>query len=125
MADGPGKVESDTQAILDGWGELAKTATFNGLTLAQYTAAVQPSFDARTKIKNIEIDLKAAMDARDQVDVATQEINDLVVKSVVADKNYGDDSALYERMGYVRKSTRASGLTRKANAAKAAAKKQP
>ena len=28
-------------------------------------------------------------------------------------------------LGYVRKSTRASGLTRKANAAKAAAKKQP
>jgi hypothetical protein len=125
MANGPGQIETDTQAILDAWGELAKTATFNGMTLAQYTAAVQPSFDARTKITNIETDLKAAMDDRDAVDVTTQQVNDLVVKSVVADKNYGDDSALYERFGYVRKSTRASGLTRKANAAKAAAKKQP
>ena len=125
MANGPGQVESDTQAILDGWGELAKTATFNGLTLAQYTAAVQPSFDARTRIGTLETDLKAAMDTRDQADVTTQQVNDLVVKSVVADKNYGDDCALYERMGYVRKSTRGSGLTRKANAAKAAAKKQP
>jgi hypothetical protein len=125
MANGPGQVETDTQAILDAWGELAKTATFNGMTLAEYTAAVQPSFDARTKITNIETDLKAAMDDRDVVDVTTTQINDGVVKSVVADKNYGDDSALYERFGYVRKSARASGLTRKANAAKAAAKKQP
>ncbi|MDE3068386.1 MAG: hypothetical protein KGJ60_12670 [Verrucomicrobiota bacterium] len=43
-----------------------------------------------------------------------------VVKSVVADKNYGDDSALYERMGYVRKSVRHSGLTRKKSGAQSA-----
>jgi hypothetical protein len=45
-----------------------------------------------------------------------------VVMAVVADKNYGDDRALYEKMGYVRKSVRASGLTRKSKAATAAAK---
>jgi hypothetical protein len=33
-----------------------------------------------------------------------------------------DDSALYEKMGYVRKSTRASGLTRKSKTATAAVK---
>ena len=64
-------------------------------------------------------DLKAAQDTRDQADVATCSKNDKVVKAVVADVNYGDDSALYERMGYVRKSVRASGLTRKTKAAAA------
>jgi hypothetical protein len=35
----------------------------------------------------------------------------------VGDPNYGDDSNLYEAMGYIRKSERASGLTKKAKAA--------
>ena len=55
------------------------------------------------------------------MDVPTTATNAAVVKAVVADKNYGDDSALYERMGYVRKSVRASGLTRKAQTATAKA----
>ena len=122
MPDAPKQVELDTQAIIDGSTELASTASFAGMTLAQYTAAVQPSFDARKKVAQLEIDLKAAQDARDAVDVTTTRTNAAVVKAVVADKNYGDDSALYEKMGYVRKSARASGLTRKKQAAQAAAK---
>jgi hypothetical protein len=34
---------------------------------------------------------------------------------VLAAPSEGDDSALYEAMGYVRKSARKSGLTRKKN----------
>ena len=117
MPDAPKQVETDTQAIIDGWTELASTATFTGMTLAEYTATVQPSFDARKKVAQLEIDLKAAQDARDKADVTTTQTNADVVKAVVADKNYGDDSALYEKMGYVRKSTRASGLTRKSKTA--------
>jgi len=123
MATAPKTIATDTQAIIDGWSELAPTATFAGLTLTQYKAAVQPSFDARAQITKLETDLKAAQDTRDQVDATTSSTNDKVVKAVVADANYGDDSALYERMGYVRKSVRASGLTRKSKAAAAAAKK--
>jgi hypothetical protein len=37
----------------------------------------------------------------------------LVVNGVVGDPTFGPDSALYEAMGYVRKSERKSGLTRK------------
>ena len=122
MPDAPKQVETDTQAIIDGWTELASTATFAGMTLAQFTMAVQPSFDARKKVAQLEIDLKAAQDDRDAADVTTTKTNAAVVKAVVADKNYGDDSALYEKMGYVRKSVRASGLTRKKQAVPAAAK---
>src|ERR1017187_5904329 len=110
MATAPKAIADDTQAIIDGWTELAPTATFAGLTLKQYLAAVQPSFDARAQILKLETDLGAQQDLRDQVDVTTSTTNDKVVKAVVADANYGDDSALYERMGYVRKSVRASGL---------------
>ena len=37
----------------------------------------------------------------------------LVVAGVIADPTEGANSALYEAMGYVRKSERKSGLTRK------------
>jgi hypothetical protein len=124
MATTPKAVADDTQTIIDGWGELAPAATFAGMTLAQFKAAVQPSFDARAQIVKLETDLKAAQDARDQADVTTSDKNDKVVKAVVADVNYGDDSALYESMGYVRKSARASGLTRKSKAAAANAVKK-
>jgi hypothetical protein len=123
MGDAPKKIADDTQAIIDAWGELAPTASFNGMTLAQFKAIVQPSFDSRQKITDLETDLEAEQVNRDKVDITTTATNAAVIKSVVADKNFGDDSALYERMGYVRKSVRASGLTRKAQAAAAKAAK--
>ena len=123
MATAPKQIADDTQAIIDGWTELAPTASFNGMTLAQYQAAVQPSFDSRDKITDLETDLEAEQVNRGKVDDTTTKTNADVVKAVVADKNYGDDSALYERMGYVRKSNRASGLTRKAQTAAARAAK--
>ncbi len=121
MAAAPKTIAEDTQAIVDGWAELAPMAMFAGMTLAQYKAIVQPSYDSRNKIGKLETDLKAEQDNRDKVDVTTGNTNDQVVKAVVADKNFGDDSALYEKFGYVRKSVRASGLTRKHKAAAAAA----
>jgi hypothetical protein len=93
MAGNPQQIADGTQAIIDAWEELVPTATFAGMTLAQFQAAVQPSFDTRKKIGELEIDLKAQMDARDKVDVPTAQTNADVVKAVVADKNFGDDSA--------------------------------
>ena len=55
----------------------------------------------------------------------TSDTNQKVVNGVKGDPNFGDDSDLYDSMGYVRKSDRQSGLTRKKNAAQSAAKKQP
>ena len=57
--------------------------------------------------------LNVAQKNRDAADVDTMAGVDLVVKGVVGDPKFGDDSALYEGMGYIRKSQRKSGLTRK------------
>ena len=124
MAVAPKTVAEDTQAIIDAWDELAPAASFNGMTLEEYQAAVKPSLDSRQKIKDLETDLEAEQVNRSKVDVVTTKTNADVIKGVVADKNYGDDSALYERMGYVRKSVRASGLTRKNKAANTGAAKK-
>jgi hypothetical protein len=45
-----------------------------------------------------------------------------VVNAVKGDPKFGDDSDLYDAMGYVRKSARQSGLSRKENATPAPGK---
>jgi hypothetical protein len=51
--------------------------------------------------------------ARSDADLAANEVLDLVVNSVRGTPGFGQDSALYRALGYVRKSERKSGLTRK------------
>jgi len=109
----PKQVEADTNQIMNAWGELAPDKTFAGMTLAQYKAKVKPSFDARTTITSLETQMTAALDARADADKVTLDLNQKVVKSVAGDVEFGEDSDLYEAMGYVRKSARKTGLTRK------------
>jgi hypothetical protein len=113
MANNPAEIQQNITDITNAWTELAPTATFAGLTLAQYKAAVKPSVDARSTITSLDEQMDSAIVTRDKVDVNTEKTNKLVIKSVVGDVNYGDDSALYEKMGYVRSSQRKTGLTRK------------
>ena len=121
MSQAPKTVEDATNQILNAWQTLAPTATFAGLTLAQYQAKVQPSFDARTKIAALEDQTTSALDARDVADKTTNAVNLQVVNGVKGDPKYGDDSDLYDAMGYVRKSDRASGLSRRGPTATATA----
>lgn len=92
---------------------LAPTAKFGGMTLAEFKAAVLPSQTMRDTIKALEDQMTAALNARADADKVNLEKVQLVVKGVVGDVAYGDNSALYEALGYVRKSERKSGLTRK------------
>lgn len=113
MANNPAEIQQRIANITNAWTALAPAATFAGMTLAQYTAAVKPSLDARTTITGLEEQIAQAIITRDKVDVKSEATNQQVVKAVVGDVNYGDDSALYEKMGYVRKSQRKTGLSRK------------
>jgi hypothetical protein len=122
MSQAPSNLENDTTTIITAWTTLAPAASFGGMTLAQFKAKVQPSFDARTALDAIEVQQTSALDTRNTADVVTSATNQLVVNGVKGDPNYGDDSELYDTMGYVRKSARRSGLTKK-NKASAAAKK--
>ena len=62
-------------------------------------------------------DLLTLADAkRSEIDTIYSDANDMsvkVVNGVVGDPAYGDDSPLYGAMGFVRKSERKSGLTKK------------
>ena len=85
------------------------------MTLAQFKAVAQPAFDARQQIETIDDQLKQAIAARETADDAFFAKLQLVVNGVLADPTEGANSALYEAMGYTRKSDRKSGLTRKGN----------
>lgn len=98
---------------LKAWKDLRPAKQFAGMTLAQFTAKVQPSLDARGTIAGLEEQMKVAIDQRDTADVPSNEQLLLVVNAVKGDPDEGEDGELYEAMGYVRKSARKSGLTRK------------
>ena len=108
------KANEDKYAkIEDSWAQQAPDAAFGGMTLVQFRTRIKPSKDTRTTVKSLEDQLNVAQNNRETADVDTMAAVDLVVKGVVGDPTFGDDSALYEGMGYIRKSQRKSGLTRK------------
>jgi len=98
--------------VVNAWATLAPDKTLAGMTLAQFKAKIQPSLDARAQIDQFEAQLASAKDARDDADSASMSQVLLVVNAVKGDPTAGEDSNLYEQMGYVRKSERASGLKR-------------
>lgn len=113
MPAAPKIIEEATTRILQAWETLAADKTFAGMSLAQFKTKVKPSFDARETIAALEQQLTAALNQRDDADRETQRLTSLVVNAVKGDPEFGEDSDLYEAMGYVRKSERKTGLTRK------------
>ena len=99
--------------IISAWTTLAPSKSFGGMTLLEFSVFVNDAMDARNTISQLEDQLKQAIAARDAADAEAWEKAQFAVAGVVADQTEGDDSALYEAMGYVRKSNRSSGLTRK------------
>jgi hypothetical protein len=109
----PKDVAAATQKIMTAWQQVAGGATFAGMTYDQFKDKVQGSFDARDQIAQLDAAMTTALNARDDADKVTLDLNQKVVKAVVGDVAYGDNSSLYEAMGYVRASERASGLGKK------------
>ena len=113
MRKAPKDVAAKLTKILNAWKNLQPAKTFCGMTYDQFAAKVQASFDHRKTIANLELDLINAQDRRDDADKLSLKAAALVVNGVKGDSTEGDNSALYEAMGYVRKSARKTGLTHK------------
>jgi len=69
---------------------------------------------ADQEVGDLEAQLKLKREERDRKHIALNEKRSNVGKDVAGNKDFGDDSPLYGAMGFVHKSDRASGLTRKA-----------
>jgi hypothetical protein len=98
---------------LASWRELAPEATFAGMTLAQFEASSQESLDIREIIDLAYAKIVNLLIMRNQADQTMHDQLLRIVQDVRSDPAYGDDSGLYKGMGYVRKSERKSGLSRK------------
>lgn len=115
MALNPKANEEKMNKMVTAWRTLAPEKNFGGMTLAQFETLVNDSMQARVAVAAVEDSRVQAITARDNSDNVFLQKSQLVVNGVLADPTEGDDSALYEAMGYIRKANRKSGLTRKKN----------
>ncbi len=99
--------------IINAFETLAPNKTFGGMTLAQFKAAVQPSFDTREELRVLDNKMQSKKIERDDADTESLRLVQLVVNGVVGDPEEGPDSDLYSAFGYTRTSDRKTGLTRK------------
>lgn len=101
------------EQFLDAWEKNAATKSFAGMTLEEFTEATKLPLDTSKEIQVLRQEAK-----RKHVHALNSlvEINPLmerVVFAVQGSAEYGSDSAFYQELGYVRKSDRKKGLTRK------------
>jgi hypothetical protein len=113
MAKSPKENEIKMIDVLNGWKNIAPAKSFGGMTLAEYQAQVNKSLAPRQRLVEIADEEIEQQTLRETEDVITLKKVELIVAGIIADPEHGSDSALYEACGYVRKSERKSGLTRR------------
>ena len=106
------KGASKVHEIKNAWETLAPSASFSGVDLAGFTAAVAPAFGLRAQIEDLRAQIAGLIAQRDAADKANAELVSRVVSAVKGDAAYGENSALYRAMGYKTRDERKSGLTR-------------
>jgi hypothetical protein len=113
MAGSPKDNEEKLRRDLNAWKTLANEKAFAGMTVEQFETAISPSFTTRAQLDELDNQRTQLINARDDADEVSMAKAAAVVAGVLADPNFGPNSSLYEAMGYVRKSERATGLSRK------------
>jgi hypothetical protein len=98
---------------LNAWKTIAPEKKFGGMTLDEFEVFVVNSRNARVNVADKDNQLTLAQKGRDDTDEIGLEKCRLFKNGVIGDPTEGENSALYEAMGFVRKADKKSGLTRK------------
>ena len=109
----PKRTAQRLQKVIDAWGTLRPAKSFAGLTLDQFKTQVQPSLADRDQLTTLRTQATDSLVQRHQSDAASLGLAQLVVNAVKGDMAEGEDGPLYAAMGFVPKSLKRSGLTRK------------
>lgn len=109
----PKKAIESLETVEDALGELAPGEKFGEIVFADYQAQVQKSRVVRQEMIDLENQLTNKANERDTTDTEGLRMRELIVNGVIGNPSFGPDSSLYEAMGFIRKSERKSGLTRK------------
>jgi hypothetical protein len=107
------EITSRRERIRTAWSELAPAETFAGLALNEFVADTADSVTLREEIDATRAKLAGLYLQREQADAENRNTMQLVINSVRGNPAFGEDSALYRAMGFVPKSERDSGLTRR------------
>ena len=106
-------VECRVATATHAWEGVCPEESFSGQTLEQFKQVTKASLDARARLVAIEVEWQKAMEAREVADQESLVNLRRLVNAVKAHPKYGENSALYAAMGYVKASQRSSGLTRR------------
>ena|SRR5256885_1920744 len=112
MPDSPKLTEEKLRRILNAWKTLAADKAFGGMTAEQFEAVIQPSFDARKNLDDLDNQRTHLLNTRGDADEVSMAKAAAAVAGMNADPGFGPNSSLIEACGYVRKSERKSGLHR-------------
>jgi hypothetical protein len=113
MATSPKENMEKMERTLNAWKTIAPESKFGGMKLEEYEVLVNASRTPRATLETLDDQTKAASALRDANDIIGLAKTQLVKNGVLSNETFGEDSALYEAMGYVKKSDKKSGLTRK------------
>ncbi|MBS1794019.1 MAG: hypothetical protein JSS81_09205 [Acidobacteria bacterium] len=109
----PKHYEDVFERALSALRNMAGDAKFKGISVADFAAQVERSMGSRRRLRDLDDETIRELTNRENEDLKTLAMLADIVDGVVGHEDFGDDSALYEALGYVRKSQRKSGLTRK------------
>jgi hypothetical protein len=108
-----GEIERRLEQGEHAWESACPEQSFAEMTLAQFKQARQSCLEAKAKLAAAEAEWQAARKERNTIYEKVLELLQMVVNSVKGHPKYGENSAVYTAMGYVPKSERASGLSRR------------
>ncbi len=112
MPDSPKATLERLNKMLNAWEQMAPDEVFGGMTLTQFRAIVARCTAARELLADLAAQTTAASTERENADDAGLAAAKLMANGVRAAPQFGENSALYEGIGYVRTSERKSGLHR-------------
>lgn len=103
-------------AFVMAWRQFAAEVSFAGMSLEEFRYATEKSVTDRNQIEALKVKLAGLIRQRGVSDEALRKNLILVINAVRGAPAYGEDSPLYRALGYVPRSERLSGLTRKSPA---------
>ena len=107
------RVAKRLQTLIDVWERLRTTKSFAGMTLEQFKAKVATSLSTREALSSLKTQVTNSRTTRHQSDIVSNDLVNLVINAIKGDPDEGEDGPLYAALGYIPKSARRSGLTRK------------
>ena len=108
------RIREKSLNIQNGWNEGAAAVTeFRNTTNTAFDAKITEGLAADDAVEALEAQLTIARDNRDDIWSQADDMCVDIREGVAGHKDYGNDSPLYDSMGFTRKSEKDSGLTHK------------